>query len=256
MTREEYERGRLLLDSLELPYEVVSPDPGFALVGAPALIVDGESRSTLSRPGGDFFCAGWVEYSEALIDVPRSEPETFDEGVFGRAAVAVLAPCVADRAKIRIIAQLSGDVGPALPYLNAEMERASFSAQAPVLSFMDGYRLVAVHPRRIAVAKADDIVDAWRTLELFRRRVEDAWARRAEIEPSFETRERPPALEIFRRLPRTNCGICQAPTCLAFAVKIWGGEAAVTDCAPVFGGEGGFVELRGALEEVCTGLGV
>ncbi len=188
--------------------------------------------------------------------MPRSEPETFDEGVFGRAAVAVLAPCVADRAKIRIIAQLSGDVGPVLPYLNAEMDRASFSPQASVLTFMDGYRLVAVHPRRITVAKADDIVDAWRTLESIRRRVEDAWARRAEIEPSFETRERPPALEIFKRLPRTNCGSCHEPTCLAFAVKVWSGEATVTDCSPVFGPEGTYAGLRGALEEVCAGLGV
>ena len=136
MTREDYERGRLVLDALELPYEVVSPDPGFGLVGAPALIVEGESRLTLSRPGGDFFCAGWVEYRKARIDVPRSEPETFDEGVFGRAAAAVLAPCVADRAKIRIIAQLSGDVGSVLSYLNAEMDRASFNPQAPVLTFM------------------------------------------------------------------------------------------------------------------------
>ena len=33
MTREEYERGRLVLDALELPHEVVCSDPGFGLIG-------------------------------------------------------------------------------------------------------------------------------------------------------------------------------------------------------------------------------
>ncbi len=255
-TRAEYERGRETLDRFGLTYEVVSPDPGFALVGAPGVVVEEESRRALGRPGGDFFCAGWVNYRRPVFVVPVSEPEMGDESVFGRASLSVLAPCVADRSKIRIIAQLSGDVGPVLPYLNAEMDRASFSPQVPALTFMDGHRLVSLYPRRITVAKADDIVDAWRTLEAIRCRVEEVWARRAMIEPSYVTRERPPALEIFRRLPRTNCKDCHEPGCLAFAVKVWGGDASVTECRPVFAPEGTFAELRGALEEVCAALGV
>lgn len=245
------------MDGLKIPYELLSPDPGFRLVGVPALVTAAESRRALSRLGaGGFLCAGWVDYRPSRIEVPASEPPSYDGGVFGRAAISVLAPCVADRSKIRLIAQVTGDLSPVLPYLNAEMERASFNPRVPVLTFMDGHRMVALHPRRITVAKADEVVDAWRTLEGVRRMVESVWVRREEIEPDYHTRERPPALEIFKRLPGTNCKDCGERSCLAFAVKVWSGEASVTECAPVFGHQAAHAELKGALEEVCAALGV
>jgi ArsR family metal-binding transcriptional regulator len=39
-------------------------------------------------------------------------------------------------------------------------------------------------------------------------------------------REERAALEIFKRLPGTNCGLCGMPTCLALAMHVWTGEAA------------------------------
>ena len=130
----------------------------------------------------------------------------------------------------------------------------SFPLLRPTLTFMDGYRMVSAYARRIAVAKADEVVDAWRVLEELRRRADDAWARRHEIEPSYERREKPPALEIYRRLPGTNCGECGERTCLAFAVNVHGGHADVRGCRPVFEGE--FQGLEEALTEVCAGIGV
>ena len=102
--------------------------------------------------------------------------------------------------------------------------------------------------------KADEIGDAWRTLERIRLWANDVWARRAAIEPSYEMREKPPALEIFKRLPRNNCRACGELTCLAFAVKVWIGEASPSQCTPVFGGE--YVHLKDALVEICAGMGV
>ena len=254
---DEFERGRAILENYGFAYDVLSPEPGFRLVAVSALVVDEDVRRELSRGGGHgFLCAGWVDHAPPQVPVPSHEPPAYPDDLFGRAAISVLAPCVADVSRIRIIAQVAGDLAPALPYLNAVMDRASYHPGAPVLTFMDGHRMVSVHSHRITVAKADEIVDAWRTLEEIRRRVGDVWARRAEIEPSFETRERPQALDIVRRLPRTNCKACHEPSCLAFAVKVWNGKATVADCTPVFAPEGAHLDLRGALEEVCTGLGV
>jgi len=161
---------------------------------------------------------------------------------------------VADAAKIRLIAHLSGDLTQVFPYLNAVMREASYNMHGPTFTFMDRHRMVSMYPRRIAVAKADEIADGWRVLEALRCRANETWARRAEIEPSCEMRERPPALEIYKRLPRTNCRACGEATCLAFAVKVWMGNVPVAQCSPVFGGER--AELRDALLEVCGGLGV
>lgn len=243
------------LDRLNLPYEVVRPQPGYGRVGVSAVVVESEVRQALAGDGRPVLVAsGWVDYRPATVAVPQEAPPDFAEDLFGRAVVTVLAPCVADAAKIRIIAHVSGDLAEAFPYLNAEMEAASYNRHAPTFTFMDGYRMVNLYPRRITVAKADEIVDAWRVLEMIRQRVNEVWARRAEIEPDYEMRQRPPALEIFKRLPGTNCRQCGELTCLAFAVQVNLGAAPLERCKPVFGGE--YAHLKDALVEICAGLGV
>jgi ArsR family metal-binding transcriptional regulator len=119
---------------------------------------------------------------------------------------------------------------------------------------MDGHRMVSLFRDRVAVAKADDIVDAWASLEHVRCLLNDVWARREAITPSFELRRRPPALEIYKRLPGTNCKACGEPTCTAFAWAVWRGEADPQLCLPVFAGERG--DLRDALLSICSGLGL
>ncbi len=254
-SRGEFEKAKARLGALSLSHEVVTPDPGFRRVGVPSLVMDSAVRMELGGHVGDGFTAsGWVEYRPARITVPTEAPREFEEDVFGHAAVMVLAPCVADATKIRIIAHLSGDLTNVFPYLNAEMRQASYNVHGPTFTFMDGYRMVSMYPRRIAIAKADEIVDAWRVLEAIRCQANEVWARRGEIEPSHEMRERPPALEILKRLPRTNCGACGEATCTAFAVKVWSGDRAVSQCTPVF--DGPHRELKNALIEVCSGLSI
>ena len=125
----------------------------------------------------------------------------------------------------------------------------------PVFTYMDGHRMVSLFRDRIGIAKANDIVDAWASLERVRCLANDVWARRAEIEPPRRRpRRRPPALEIYKRLPGTNCGLCGEPTCTAFAWAVWRGDARPDSCSPVFSGDRG--ELRDALLAICAGLGI
>jgi ArsR family metal-binding transcriptional regulator len=255
-SREEWRKAQGRLDARGLAYALVSPDPGYARVGVPALVVSvsTEGRAALTDGRGDpIVCAGFVDYRPAGMPVSAQPPRGFEEDVFGEAAVVVLAPCVADPTKIRLIAHTSGDMAKAFPYMNAEMREASYNARGPTFTFMDQYRMISMYPQRIAVAKADDLVDGWRTLEMIRCRVNDTWARRAQIEPCYEMREKPPALEIFKRLPKTNCRACGEATCLAFAVRVWMGELPASKCLPVFQGEYG--HLKDALVEICMGLG-
>ena len=41
-------------------------------------------------------------------------------------------------------------------------------------------------------------------------------------------------IEIFKLLPKTNCGECGVPTCLAFAMKLAAGQAELARPAPMF----------------------
>jgi len=253
--RAQFDKVRAALEGLSLSYRLVSPEPGFARVGIPSLVLDEDTHRALHARFADaLMCAGWVMYRPATIRVPEGEPASFSDDRFGETAVMVLAPCVADLSRIRLIAHISGDLTEVFPYLNAEMREACFNRNGPTFTFMDGHRMISLYPCRIAIAKADEIVDAWRTLEAIRCRVNETWARRAQITASYEMREKPPALEIFKRLPRTNCRACGERTCLAFAVKLWSGGGQLSQCQPVFAGD--FAHLRPALLEICRGLGV
>jgi ArsR family metal-binding transcriptional regulator len=252
--RSEFEKAKGRVEALSLQCEVISPEPAYRAVGVPALVVDSDAWPAIGEGiGKEFVCSGWVNHNGTRNIVPECEPPTFNEDVFGEAAIMVLAPCVADERKIRIIAHISGELSEVFPYLNAEMTEGCYNPDGPTFTFMDGYRMVSLYPRRITIAKADDIVDAWRTLEKVRCRVNRVWERRAHMQPCYQMREKPPALEILKRLPQTNCAECGERTCLAFAVRVRAGEASIQACKPVF--QGGSLHLRDALIEICAGLG-
>ena len=40
-------------------------------------------------------------------------------------------------------------------------------------------------------------------------------------------------IEIFKLLPKSNCGKCGVPTCLAFAMSLAAGKAELTSCPAV-----------------------
>ena len=240
----ELEKAIALLKAAGIDSSAVPP--------APALVTEAGGLAAVLEAGPRITIAGWAEYRPAACRMPvRRE---FAEDMFGEAAIVFFGPCMADETKIRLITHLSGDLTDVLPYLNSEMPGACYSADGPNLTFMEGYRLVSLSARRMSIGKADEIVDAWRLLEEIRVRINETWARRASITPSYMMRSRPPVLEIYKRLPRTNCGLCGEPSCMAFAAKLRMGEGKLSRCTPVF--EGDYKHLESALVEVCAPLGV
>jgi len=253
--RSQFERALALLDTLGIEHALISPDPAYRHVGCPAIALTDEAKALfLEGAGADILSSGWVDFRPPSQAVPDEAPQEFAEDIVGRVAIVVLAPCVADLDRLRLTAHLSGDVAAALPYLNAEMPQGSYVAELPVFTFMDGHRMVSLFRDRVAVAKADDIVDAWASLERVRCLVNDVWSRREAITPSFELRRRPPALEVYKRLPGTNCKQCGEATCTAFAWAVWRGDADPRLCLPVFEGDRG--DLKDALLSVCAALGL
>ena len=50
---DEFEKARDCLESLGLPYQVITPDPAYGSVGRPALVLSEESRMAIAgRNGG------------------------------------------------------------------------------------------------------------------------------------------------------------------------------------------------------------
>lgn len=256
--RAELNRALAVLATMGAACERIEPGPALSLVAVPALVMSREVRGCLEAAAPTVVFSGWVDYRASHREIPNGpapqEPQPDD--CFRRSSVMFLGPCVADETKIRLIAHLEGDLGPILPYLNAVLPQASYTPAAETLTYMEGYRMIALYRQRITIAKADEIVDAWRTLEDIRQLAEQTWKDRHTIEPSFEIRKKPPAIEIFKCLPRTNCRLCGELTCLAFAVRIWTGTASVRLCLPIFEEGNKFSYLREPLLEICAGMGI
>jgi len=138
--------------------------------------------------------------------------------------------CIADPTKNRIIAEFSDRVDAVFPYLNAIMPNLIYSPGANSVTVNRDGRILTFYPHVAVMAKVDGEEDAAAQLRWFRELCNDTWRRRDEIEPCYERRRRLGLLDLYRLLPRLNCGDCGEQACIAFAFRLLYGEAAPAAC--------------------------
>lgn len=149
-----------------------------------------------------------------------------------------LPPCHPGEAEwIKAEAELSDDISPVFPYLNAIMKGTIFDPAHQTLTFALDGRGVTLYPRKMVVTRLRDRKDAEEVLERLRKLINTVWERREEITPSYKTRAKLAVLEIYKLLPRRNCQACGEPTCMAFAAKLVSQQAEITSCRPLFSPE-------------------
>lgn len=152
--------------------------------------------------------------------------------------------CLPSSTLFNALVELDNDVSPAMPFLNAVIVGAHYRHSESVLDFMHGSHIVTLLPRQMKVTGLADEEEASRVLTELQARINDAWDRRRSIEPATTTIRPPPAIELLRLLPRTNCGRCGVPTCLAFAANLSRGIAAVEECPELDDGPRGELMAR------------
>ena len=148
---------------------------------------------------------------------------------------------------LHCIAHLEEDVRDVLPYLNAVLGGDAFYFDPPALTLRTQGKLITLHPQEIAINALKDEDEAEKILEWLKREINEAWDKRSEIEPSYESAPKPKILEILRLLPKTNCRECNEPTCMVFSTRVAEGVKGPEDC-PSLNSEG-MEKLRGYLKE-------
>jgi ArsR family metal-binding transcriptional regulator len=131
---------------------------------------------------------------------------------------------------LRCVAHLDVDISEVLPYLNRVLGGHQYFENPPSLTLKLPGKLVTLHAKEIAINILRDEAEADVILEWLKEKVNDTWARRQEIEPSFSVASKPRVLEVLRLLSKTNCGKCGDPTCMLFAVHICEQVARPEDC--------------------------
>jgi ArsR family metal-binding transcriptional regulator len=131
------------------------------------------------------------------------------------------------------VARLEVDISQVLPYLNATLPGAIYNQAARALTWKKEGRNSAFHAFEIAASKLEDRAEAEQIIAGLVKMVNQTWARRAEIEPDFEMRQRPTPMAIFKLLPGTNCQACGQPTCFNFALQLAAGQQKLDQCPPL-----------------------
>jgi ArsR family metal-binding transcriptional regulator len=134
---------------------------------------------------------------------------------------------------LHCIAHLDQDITEVLPYLNRVLGGFEYFKDPPAVTFKNYGKLIAIHPRKIAVNALKDEEEADKILEWLKREINDAWEKRAEIEPLYEGAPKPKVLEILKLLPQNNCRECGEPTCMVFAVRVAEGIRGPEDCPSI-----------------------
>jgi len=152
--------------------------------------------------------------------------KTFDLDVF-------TPPCDPGTESWSAIAHFDDDISRTIPYLNAALKGAIFNQAAQALTWKSGGKTRVFHPHKIAVSNLQDRAEAEQTVSRMVALVNETWQKRDTIEPSFEQKQRPVPMAVFKLLPGTNCRECGQPTCFTFALKLTAGQQTVADCPPL-----------------------
>ncbi len=131
---------------------------------------------------------------------------------------------------LHCFAHLDEDIGEVLPYLNTVLGGTGYTQSPPSLMLQAHGRLIALHPKKIALNALKDEKEADQILEWLKREINETWKNRGKITPSFGVAPKPQLIEILKLLPKTNCRKCGHPTCTVFASLIVQGAKGFHDC--------------------------
>lgn len=142
----------------------------------------------------------------------------------------VLSDCNPSSQKVNAIADLSEDISEGLPYLNTVLKGLQYHHDEKFLTVKRKGHVITFWSRQIAVTKLEDEKEAREVIEELKEIVNETYANRDHIKPTYNSRAVPRPLDIFKLLPCKNCKKCGEATCLAFALKLINDETELNQC--------------------------
>jgi len=149
----------------------------------------------------------------------------------------VLSDCNPSSQKVNAIADLSEDITEILPYLNTALKGLHYFEEEKILTIKKKGRLITFWPRQIALTKLEDEDEARGVMEELKQIVNETYANKDHIKPTYTSRTTLRPLEVFKLLPGKNCKECGETTCMAFALKLANDELELERCPLLFTNE-------------------
>jgi ArsR family metal-binding transcriptional regulator len=160
----------------------------------------------------------------------------------------VRSDCNPSAQTVHAFADLAEDIGKVLPYLNTVLKGRQYDHEEKLLTVKRNGHLITFRPQEIAMTKLEDEDEAGSVIAELQQIINETYAHRENIKPTYASRPVPRPLDIFKLLPRNNCRECEEATCMAFAMKLINDEASLHQCPPL--GKSEFQEHRQRLMEL------
>lgn len=141
--------------------------------------------------------------------------------------------CLPSSDHFNVVMDLDESVEELLPYLAASLAGSTYIHGTGVINWMDAGHIVAIYPGRITITDVKSREEAEEVCRSTFQTIREVRTHRDGIRPVFERRPSVTLLDILRRLPRTNCGLCGCSTCMAFAAKVFRREDVIASCPPM-----------------------
>ena len=133
--------------------------------------------------------------------------------------------------------KIDTDLSDLMPYMNALVKNGFYDPRLPTLVWKEGAHKFFIRKKEFGINNLRDRKQAEREVAKLVKRMNDIWNRRESIQPDFTSRKPPAVLEVFKLLPRTNCGECGLASCMAFAAALAQGDREAKDCPPLLESE-------------------
>jgi len=162
-------------------------------------------------------------------------------------------PCIADPEKIRVIAEVTGEIHEIFPYLNAIIKSCIYNHAALTLTIRNEEKLITLHTKHVSMTLIEDEKEAQEILDWLKDLINETYQNRDQIEPNYSEGDQLKPSDIQKLLPGTNCKECGFRSCLAFAFKLVDQKIEVSKCTPLFSEL--YQEKRNVLLEILHNAG-
>jgi len=165
----------------------------------------------------------------------------------------VEAGCAPGSGRYGLQVNISDDISPVFPYLNALLEYTRYDHQSSILIWRENDRGYALRAHEIKIVRAEGIDDPTQASGLVGEiveRINNVWQDRTHITPRFAGKAPPSVMDIFKLLPKINCKRCGCSTCLVYAADLSEGKTKLESCSVLLEPE--HIEKRQKLVSILT----
>jgi len=159
----------------------------------------------------------------------------FPEVLVKKIEITEITPCLADADRIKFLAQTDKPLGDVLPILYLYIPNAKYSERLGVLSYNNQRHLVTMFSTgKIGMTYVKDRNEAEQLVAEAKSLINRAFiyfkSHGKLDEKLFELKKQANPMQIYEKLPKTNCKECGEDSCYVYGVKLLSGEKDLTQC--------------------------